>query len=822
MRKRKIITIAALIGFFFSISNAALEAVNVNTDFLHEPAAGLGYLGKVSYTLTIDTTDLGFYQYDSITVKLEIVPENGGDPLELDAVEGAVGVIHILPKEPKRDIFFRFSGSPKGKYKAVVKVTALETEVMKKAKAMCKEASVSDMVKLFSGIASTDEEGVPNTFFEQQGISTSSGTLKNIRSADGPHGMNTRNWGGDATCFTTCGGLACTWDPDLAYEQGVAMGEEFRAHRRNVCLGPSVNIVMNPKGGRSFEYFSEDPYLTAKMAAAQVRGLAKRGVIAAVKHFAVNNKEIDRDHLNAVIDERSLHELYLPQYKECVVKAGALGIMTAYNKINEQYCTDSKYLVEDLLRNTWGFLGYTMSDWDAKVNDNTLEAAVKYGADQLLPTVMYAESHFTSEPVYARKKAKHIIYANGKVGLLDPNYNHLDYQNSPNSKAHKDLVRKIGARALVLVKNEGNVLPIPKTGKKIYITGGTYKAGSMGADSRQSQYSDKQEHQVARLGGGDSWFWESSLVKAKDENRISPERGITEYLEKLNIDGKTTIVDNMYDADYIIVATGAHDEGEGYDRPNMRVFDDTKVQEALRVTTAKTIVLYTGGSSSLPGNWSDAPAILVCFGPGEQQGYSMADVIFGDVCPGGKLNMTFPKTENQTANFEFESGTSDLKYGRPEQAHGYFKVDYMNEEPLFAFGHGLSYTTFSYSNLKIYPSKIKKGDRIYVSVDVTNTGEIKGDEVVQLYLSLPTGTVPVRKQDLRGFDRVTLEPAQKKTVRFTLDPEDMAYFKVGSNEFDGSGKWEILTGSYKVRVGTSSKITPKPDEPSLSGSFTVN
>lgn len=200
----------------------------------------------------------------------------------------------------------------------------------------------------------------------------------------------------------------------------------------------------------------------------------------------------------------------------------------------------------------------------------------------------------------------------------------------------------------------------------------------------------------------------------------------------------------------------------------------------------------------------------------------MADVIFGDVCPGGKLNMTFPKTENQTANFEFESGTSDLKYGRPEQAHGYFKVDYMNEEPLFAFGHGLSYTTFSYSNLKIYPSKIKKGDRIYVSVDVTNTGEIKGDEVVQLYLSLPTGTVPVRKQDLRGFDRVTLEPAQKKTVRFTLDPEDMAYFKVGSNEFDGSGKWEILTGSYKVRVGTSSKITPKPDEPSLSGSFTVN
>jgi beta-glucosidase len=146
----------------------------------------------------------------------------------------------------------------------------------------------------------------------------------------------------------------------------------------------------------------------------------------------------------------------------------------------------------------------------------------------------------------------------------------------------------------------------------------------------------------------------------------------------------------------------------------------------------------------------------------------------------------------------------------------------MGQEPLFAFGHGLSYTTFSYSNLKIYPSNIKKGDRVYVSVDVTNTGNVKGDEVVQLYLSLPTGTVPVRKQDLRGFDRVTLEPGQKETVRFTLDPEDMAYFKVGSKEFDGSGKWDILTGRYGVRVGTSSKITPKPDEPSLSSSFTVN
>jgi beta-glucosidase len=822
MKNRKIVAIAAFIGSLFAVGNADLTAVTVPIEMLHAPGAGLGYLGKVTYTLTVDTIELGFYQYDSIHVTLEIVPEDGGSALTLDAVEGAVGVVHILPKQPERDIFFRYKGSPAGKYKAVVKVTAIETEVLKKTKAMCSEASVADMVKLFSGTPTPGSTEPEASFFEQVGITTASGSLKNIRTADGPHGVNVRQDGGWATCFATCGGIACTWDVDAAYEQGIAMGEEFPADKRHGCLGPAMNIVMNPMGGRAFEYYSEDSYLSGKMAAAQVKGLAARGVISAVKHFAVNNKENDRRNMSAQVDERSLHELYLPQYKECVTKAGALGAMTAYNKINGQYCTDSKYLVEDLLRNTWGFLGYTMSDWDAQVNDKSLGDAVKYGADQLLPSILYNENHFNSNPVYAKKKAKHILYANGKVGLLDPNYNHEAYKNSFRSNEHKALVRKVGAKALVLAKNDGNVLPIPKSGKKIFITGAKYNAGSMGSNPRQSQYNGQFEHQVARLGGGDSWYWESSLVKVPDEDRISPERGIKEYLSQLNVSEKTTIVDNMYTADYIIVVTGVHDEGEDADRPNLNVFEDEIVKQAMAVTTAKTIVLFSGGSAAVPGNWSNAPAILICFGPGQQQGYSIADVLFGDVCPGGKLNMTFPKTASQTANFQYDEGTVNLRYGKPEEAHGYFKVDYMGEEPLFAFGHGLSYTTFSYSNLQVYPSKINKGDRIYVTVDVANTGSIKGDEVVQLYLSLPTGVVPVRKQDLRGFDRVTLEPGQKETVRFTLEPDDMAYFKVGAQEFDGNGKWEILSGNYKIRVGTSSKITPAPAEPSLNGSFSVN
>jgi beta-glucosidase len=818
MKNRKIFFIAALIGSLFAISKADLSAVTVPIEMIHSPGAGLGYLGKVTYTLKVDTTDLGLYQYDSIYVSLEIVPENGGTALTLDAVEGAVGVVHYLPKQPDRDIFFRFKGTPSGKYKAVVKVAAIETEVMKKTKAMVSEATVGQMVPMFSGVASDPTKtGSDGSFFEQPGITTASGSLKNIRTADGPHGVNIRSEPWDATCFLTCGGVACTWDVDAAYEQAIAMAEEFRADGRNVCLGPAINIVWNPQGGRAFEYYSEDVYLAGKMAAAAVRGLRKNGVIAAIKHFAVNNKETDREKLNAIVDERSLQELFLPHYRECIVNGGALGVMTAYNQVNGKFCSDNKYLVQDILRNTWGFTGFSMSDWNARVSDETLGDAVKFGADQLLPDRRYNESHFTNVST-ARNKAKHIVYANGKVGLLDPSYNHVAFKDKFMGQDHRNLVRRLGAKALVLAKNTGNVLPMPKSGKKIYITGPSYEPGD-----RESQYGNKAEHQVARLGGGDSKFWESSLVKVPANRKISPEQGIKEYLEQLNVSGKDEIVTNIGLADYIIIACGAHGEGESMDRDDMKVYKDDFVQGVMsnssKKPTAKVIVLYMGGSASIPGAWSNADAILICFGPGQEQGYSIADVLFGDVCPGGKLNQTFPKTLDQLTNFQSSGGS--IQYNKAEVAHGYFKVDQMGEEPLFAFGHGLSYTTFSYSNIQVYPTKIKKGDRVYVSVDVTNTGSIKGDEVVQLYLSLPTGSVPVRKQDLRGFDRMNLDPGQKQTVRFTLEPEDMAYFKVGSQEFDGTGKWDILTGTYKVRAGTSSKIVPEPAQPSISSNFVV-
>ncbi len=770
-----------LIIIFFTFacfSAASVPSVTVLEEMLH--AQGNEISGKVSYKLDADF-------YDSALVKLEIVPVEGGSSISFRSVEGDIGIIHILSADAEREIWFIATGPfSDGQYIARVTVDVVETDIMQKARAMVEEASLSDMVQMFSG---------DGDFFQTPGLSAAGYKLANVRSQDGPHGVSKRE--GSATCFTTCGGLACTWDPDIALEQGRAMGEEFRAVSRNVQLGHAMNIVWHPQCGRSFEYYSEDSYLSGKIAAASARGAQERGTIACIKHYICNNMETDRENLSAQIDERSLRELFMPQFKECVIEGGALSVMSAFNAVNGNFCSGNKYLIDDVLRKEWGFIGYSMSDYKARIT--SVDESIQYGVDVLVPDRgEYTLSNFQSHDIkYAQMHAQNIIYANGKVGLLNSGYSHSAYSSQFKSQAHRDLVREIGSKALVLAKNEDNTLPIPKTGAKICLMG--------------------PEIDETRLGGGDTYTWESSLVNAFQ--RVSPKQGITEAVNSFG-SGGTTIVTDEWEADYIIVAIGVHGEGEGKDRPDLYVEDESDVQNALSVSTAKTIVLFTGGSAALPGSWSDAHAIIICFGPGQEQGYSIADVLFGDVNPGGKLNVTFPSTSQQLVNFTASGG--NLQYPPAHEAHGYFRVDSRGEEPLFAFGHGLSYTTFSYSNLSISPSSITKGDRVIVTVDVTNTGDVTGDEVVQLYLSLPQGSVQVRKQDLRGFDRITLSSGQTKNVTFKLTSKEMAYFKVGNQEFDGTGKWEILTGTYTVRVGTSSKITPQPDQPSVSGTFPVN
>jgi beta-glucosidase len=438
-----------------------------------------------------------------------------------------------------------------------------------------------------------------------------------------------------------------------------------------------------------------------------------------------------------------------------------------------------------------------MTDWGA--NYDNLADGMNWGCDIQMPNGsvynVNAITGFSDSVVNVH--ARRIILAHEKLGDLTAGYNRTAYSATLNSAAHVQVVRDIGAAGIVLAKNNGNLLPIPKTGKTIAITG-PYAA-------------------ACRLGPGGS-----SVVTPAGAAQINPTAGINALLASVGA-GATTVTANLNTADYILVFVGVSGESEGGDRSNLALQageGETAVSAALAATNGanKTVVIFTGGSAASAGIWSNAPAVLIAFYPGQQQGNSIADVLFGDVNPSGKLAVTFPQDASQLPNFALAGG--NLQYPRSDTAHGYFRMDKRGVTPLFWFGHGLSYTTFSYSNLQVFPPSVKAGDRVRVRVTVTNNGSRAGKEIVQLYLSMPQNntSLPTRVQDLRGFKKVSLNQGASATVDFELTSEEMQVWNPNGAGFNGTGFWTVLPGSYGVRVGTSANRTATP---SLAGSFSV-
>jgi beta-glucosidase len=522
------------------------------------------------------------------------------------------------------------------------------------------------------------------------------------------------------------------------------------------------------------------------MAVSDVRGLQSVNCIATLKHFVANNKEDNRKLLSAQVGERLLREIYMAGFKKLVLEGKALGVMAAYNMINGSYACSFKYTMTDVLRDEWGFKGFAMTDWGASIDD--FRTSALYGVDLIMPgRGSYTAGSFQSvgENI-VNMHARRIIYANKMIGALEPGYNSTEFQSYLLSDEHRQVVRRIGKAGIILARNNGGILPLPKKGASIALTG-PYVS-------------------ICRTGGSGSSVVRPMVL-------INPQQAVQEKLGSVGA-GASTLTTDIGRADYIVVFVGVSGEGEGSDRPTLHLADgDNDVASALNVNPGKTIVVFTGGSACTEGNWSEAPAIVMAFYPGQEQGYSIADVLFGDQSPSGKLPVTFPRNASQVPDFSLRN--NQLHY----DLHGYFKVNEMGEEPLFPFGHGLTYTTFEYGGLAVVPSSIAAGDRIFVQADVTNTGNRTGQEVVQLYLSLPDNRgVDVRVQDLKGFRKLSLGPGEKKTVTFILTPPDMAYFDNGGSDFDGDGTWKILAGAYGVRVGTSSQINQRP---TLSGGFTV-
>jgi len=786
---------------------ADLNSISVPATMIHTPSAavGLGYSGKVEYSLTPGA-------YDSVFVTLTIVPQAGGAPLTLTEVSGDVGTIAVnfnTPTAAKTYTIFFQVDAPQGGVNYVAHITAnaavsnAQTDILARIAALPNKSIRANLCGNMDKFTSTSATGVPSIYMN-----------------DGPYGWN---YGWEeatyhSTSFPTCINEGCTWDTALAHLQGKTKAEEWRAKGRNCALGVGMNLIYHPLDGRSAEYISEDPYLSGHIAAADAKGLQENGVMATIKHFACNSVELQRNigENGYCPSERTLQELFLYNWVPAV--RVAWGVMAAYNKVNGVQACANKYLLTDMLRNQWGYRSLVMSDWQASYENK--DTAVRFGIDMGTNWKAAWDNGYITEVSNASDSlvnmhVARILYAHEKLGDLAAGYSATAFANSMESAAHKAVARTVGINSIVLAKNTGNILPMALKGKTIAVLTAT-----------NSNFGGIPFATVCQPG-----IHGSSNVYPTVS--ISYVQGITSLLTAAGA-GASTMVQNptaaqLNSADYILVFVGISGETEGFDRTSVALGDaegEAITRQALAAINgaAKTIVIYTGGSPSIAGSWSSAPGVVIAHFPGDQQGAALADILFGNFNPCGKLSVSFPADNTQLPPYE-DATAYTLTYPSCDQTHGYFRMNKLGKTPLFAFGYGLSYTTFQYSNLQVFPSTISAGDRVHVRVSVQNLGTNPAgtpdtaSEVVQLYLSMPATTgFPVRVQDLRGFSKVTLtKGGPGKTIDFVLTAEEMQIFNP-NGDYSGNGVWFVPKGTYGVRVGTSSQITMQP---TISGSFTV-
>ncbi len=589
-----------------------------------------------------------------------------------------------------------------------------------------------------------------------------------LKCLDGPRGVGFLY---KTTCFPVGSARGASWDPDLEERIGNAMGYEARALGANMLLTPCINVVRHPSFGRAQETFGEDTYHLGIMGAAQVRGIQNH-VMACPKHYACNNVDESRMFVNAVVDERTLREVYLPHFKTCV-DAGAASVMSAYNDVNGELCAHNDHLLRDILKKDWGFQGLVVSDWIQAVED-TEEAALA-GLDVEMPRPEYYGRHLVKAVREGEVPEEVINEAVTRIlrqKFIFENLPGTYYKDKIAGETHAAIAREAAQKSMVLLKNQGNVLPISlDEASKIAVIG---------------KLADKKN-----LGD-----YGSSIVTPP--YAVTPLQGIKERAggraEVIHEHGSSLPAARKAaaEADAVIVVAGLtfKDEGEGRDREDLGLKkEDVELIKAVAAENKRTVVVLEGGSAITMGSWQHAvPAIIMAWYPGMEGGHAIADVLFGDVNPSGKLPVVFPKSKDQL--FEFDNQAKEVVY---DYYHGYRFFDKNKLEPEFPFGHGLSYTTYEYTNLRL----IKGADGVNARVDVTNTGKVAGEEVVQLYVGYKGSKVLRPKKDLKGFKKVKLEPGIKRTVEMHLDPRDLSFYNAEK------GAWEIEPIEYVVSVGPS-------------------
>ncbi len=671
-----------------------------------------------------------------------------------------------------------------------------------------------------------------------------------IREEGVPNGFQSAGWTLDsATYFPTGSALAATWSKEMAYLYGTGMGTEARLRGKDVILGPAVNIQRLPVGGRTYEYLSEDPILSAALSLQYTLGVQDKGTAVCIKHFAVNNQETNRGSVDAQIDERTLREIYLKPFESAVVEGGAMSVMPAYNKVNGDYCSENEHLLNEILRGEWGFKGFTVSDWGGT---HSTMGAMLHGLN-----VQMTGSNYLGQPVIdsikvgklteemVNEKVKQILRVRYAIEAIPADVANTKMTSQPECQ---QIAKQVAEKSIVLLKNQGGVLPIAKSVKKIAVIGQNAvlktQSGGMGAGV-------KALYEVTPLQGIQKRAAEAGVevsyapgYKNFPGRRWGPAPAKANPLEASAIDepaDPTLLAEAVAlakEADLVIFFGGTNKsiETEGSDRKDIKLpCGQEELVKALYEANANlATVLISGGPTDLQVLEPASPAIVQGWWNGTEGGTALAQVLFGDIAPSGKLPFTFPKQlEDSPAfamgNFPDKTQGGDLfslmyrpdvlKMSREERQKlidampkpvskyterfyvGYRWFDTKNVEPMYAFGHGLSYVNFAYGEAKAVASK----DAVKVTFTVKNEGEMPADEVVQLYVSRPEAKVEWPVKELKAFQRVSLAAGETKTVTLNVPVKDLRYWNE-SIDLE-HGKLQILVGSASDDIRVKTDVT---------------
>lgn len=663
--------------------------------------------------------------------------------------------------------------------------------------------------------------------------------------SDGPHGVrheHGRGWHAledyddEATYLPVGISLASTWNKDLGYVYGEVLGNEAKERGKHVLLGPGINIIRSPLNGRNFEYLSEDPYLTGAMAVGYVKGLQAQGVAANPKHYAANNQETDRHNIDALVSKRALHEIYFPAFKSVVKDGGAWSIMGAYNKINGQYTTHHEYLNNVVLKGEWGFDGVVISDW-ASVKD-TREALI-YGTDIEMGTELLRDfDNPVYEEFYMANPAKKMIES-GEIdeSFIDDKVRRVlrlrmrttamsDHgPGKRNVEEHQQTALDVAREGIVLLKNDG-VLPLEKSEIKTLAVIGhnaTRHFSERGGSSQvRALYEVTPLEGIQNLVGDDveviyaegyEPYYDESLfadITGDAASQSRENRQEVELARSANQELMREAIALAERADAVIYVGGwikGHEgmpwgegtyDAEARDKLNLKlIFGQEELIQQINRVNDRTAVVMMGGSNVEMENWlPDTPAYIHAWYPGMEGGTAIAEILFGKINPSGKLPMTFANSHEDYPSHSIGEFPGDGTVDYAEDIYvGYRYFDTHNRDVFFPFGFGLSYTTFDFTNLQL----IDQGGKILVQCTVTNTGDRQGAEVVQVYVHHKNPSVDRPIRELKGFEKVHLEPGESATVNIELDDAAFSYYHPEELE------WTLESGTYEIQVGNSSR-----------------